>query len=204
MRAGTRVGRPRRSRDPDATRRAGTPRGSAVGGRRPPTAGSRKPDCRHPDPTADPVMSHHRREVLERMPPGLLLGSIHSPSRRGDLGAAIEIPRDVSAPWSSPARWSQATASRRRMRRVRRELTSRCVSPIHDESPGWQVPLDKRARACTTSAPAWPNCAAASKRSGPGPPGRHRTRRPRPGSRGTTVTFVHPRAVRHADRARQE
>ena len=68
------------------------------------------------------------------------------------------------------------------------------LTPIRDDSTGGEVPGAARARASTTSGYRVDDCAAALERV-KAEGGRLIDEAPRPGSRGTTVAFVHPKAA---------
>ena len=68
------------------------------------------------------------------------------------------------------------------------------LTPIRDDSTGGQVPRRTRARASTTSGYRVDDCAAALERVR-AEGGRLIDEAPRPGSRGTTVAFVHPKGA---------
>ena len=68
------------------------------------------------------------------------------------------------------------------------------LTPIRDDSTGGEVPGAPRARASTTSGYRVDDCAAALERV-KAEGGRVIDEEPRPGSRGTTVAFVHPKGA---------
>ena len=109
-----------------------------------------------------------------------------------DLEAAIDYyQRGVRRRRSTTARSSRATASRRRCSRWP-TATSSSLTPTRDDSPVAKS-IEKRGEGLHHVGYRVDDCAAALEAMvAAGATGRS-TRRPGPGSRGTTVAFVHPK-----------
>jgi len=116
-----------------------------------------------------------------------------------DLDAAVAwYARHSGRRWPTVS-WSSATGSEEALLKV---ADSYIQTHLGDPArlPGGQVPREQRGRACTTSATGWTDCAvalAAVKAAG----GRAIDEAPRPGSRGTTVAFIHPKGPSGPHRA---